>query len=270
VSARVSYFGLIIALVLGCGAPEIEIECVAPPAPTPVKTESTENTEAALQENTHGTSRRMRRTADRTRNAAVEVHNHMLGRNGTGTYFEFKDHFIVLTAAHVVNGADILEVRTPLGESIPALVILFDNIIPNDLAVLILKDPLSTRTPMDLQLRENIDSLVGDEVVYTGNPGRHNQMTIFGNISGFESDGSIIMHSYAWGGASGSGVFDERGRLVGILRATDVNRSRFSPYPQITEDIVWLSPAHSIDLTSLGLLLSIYDMMLELEQGGGR
>ena len=46
-SARVSYFGLIIALVLGCGAPEIEIECVAPPAPTPVKTESTENTEAA-------------------------------------------------------------------------------------------------------------------------------------------------------------------------------------------------------------------------------
>jgi len=270
VNTNISYFGLIVALLLGCGAPEIEIECVALPAPTPVEIESTENTDAALQENTYGTSRRMRRTAARTRNAAVEVHNHVLGRNGTGTYFEFKDHLIVLTAAHVVNGADLLEVRTSLGESAPALVILFDNSIPNDLAVLILKDPLSTRTPMNLQLREHIDSLVGDEVVYTGNPGRHNQMTIFGNVSGFESDGSIIIHSYAWAGASGSGVFDERGRLVGILRATDVNRSRLSPYPQITEDIVWLSPAHSIDLTSLELLLSIYDLMLELDQKGER
>lgn len=267
-SVRVSYFGVIIALLLGCGTPEIEIECIQPPAPpipSPVEPESTENADT-LQENTTGTSRRMRATANKTRTASVEVHNHVRGVRGSGTYFDFKDHFIVLTAAHVVNGADILEVRTPQGESVPALIILFDNRIPNDLAVLILRDPLSTRTPMELRVRDNIDNLVGEEVVYTGNPAGHNQMTIFGNISGFEANGSTMMHSYTWSGASGSAVFDERGRLVGIVKAMDVSRTRLSPYPQVTEDIVWLSPASGVELESIEILLSIHDMMLELLQ----
>ena len=267
-SVRISYFGVIIALLLGCGTPEIEIECIQPPAPptsSPVEPESTENAET-LQENATGTSRRMRATANRTRAASVEVHNHVRGVRGSGTYFDFKDHFIVLTAAHVVNGADILEVRTPQGESAPVLIILFDNRIPNDFAVLVLRDPLSTRTPMELRVRDNMDNLVGEEVVYTGNPAGHNQMTIFGNISGFEDNGSTMMHSYTWSGASGSAVFDERGRLVGIVKAMDVSRTRLSPYPQVTEDIVWLSPASGVDLESIEILLSIHDMVLELLQ----
>ena len=75
------------------------------------------------------------------------------------------------------------------------------------------------------------------------------------------------MHSYAWPGASGSSVFDSKGRLVGILKAVDVNRSRMSPFPQITEDMVWLSPGWLLNLEDLEKILTIYELMLELERG---
>jgi hypothetical protein len=78
------------------------------------------------------------------------------------------------------------------------------------------------------------------------------------------------MHSYAWPGASGSSVFDSKGRLVGILKAVDVNRSRMSPFPQITEDMVWLSPGWLLNLEDLEKILTIYELMLELERGTGK
>jgi len=115
-----------------------------------------------------------------------------------------------------------------------------------------------------LKIRTDISDLVGDEVVYTGDPGHQRQMTIFGNISGYALEGSIIMHSFAWGGASGSSVFDSKGRLVGILKAIDVNASKFSPFPQLTEDMVWLSPAYLIAVEDIKSLLKIYELMLSL------
>jgi len=214
--------------------------------------------------------RRIKKVADKTREAVVEIHNHQRGVRGTGTYFKFRDYHIVLTAAHVVDGYNVMEVRAPSGESTNGLVVLFDNRQPSDLAVLIVKDELLTRQPMELKLRKQIHDAIAEDVVYTGDPGHHRQMTIFGNISGVEPGGSVIMHSYAWGGASGSSVFDNKGRLVGILKAVDVNRSRMSPFPQITEDMVWLSPAWLLDLEDLEKILKIYELMLELEGGPSR
>ena len=263
-----SYFGLITILSLGCHSPETKIECVPSTPPPTFNSEPLESTESASQETTSASSRRMRKVATATRLAAVEVHNHAREVRGTGTYFEFEDHALIITAAHVANGTDIVEITTPAGESASALIVLFDNRIPNDLAILVLKDPLITRIPMELKLREPTSSLIGDQLVYTGHPGGHSQMTIFGNVSGFEN-GSIILHSYTWLGASGSAVFDDKGRLVGILKAVDINHNPHSPYPQITEDIVWLAPATGIGLERVKILLSIYDMMSKLYEEGG-
>ena len=263
-----SYFGLIIILLMGCRTPDTEIECITPTPPPSPNSTPLESTETASQEAASGGSRRLRKVATATRHAAVKIHNHAREVRGTGTYFEFGDHALVITAAHVVNGTDIVEVTTPSGESASALIVLFDNRIPNDLAVLVLKEPLMTRIPMGLTLRDLTSSLIGEQLVYTGHPGGHSQMTIFGNVSGFEN-GSIILHSYTWLGASGSSVFDDKGRLVGILKAVDINRNPHSPYPQITEDIVWLAPATGIDLERVKILLAIYDMMIELYEEGG-
>ena len=51
------------------------------------------------------------------------------------------------------------------------------------------------------------------------------------------------------------------------LLAVDVNRSRMSPFPQITEDMVWLSPGWLLNLEDLEKILTIYELMLELERG---
>jgi S1-C subfamily serine protease len=263
-----SYFGLIIILLMGCRTPEAKIECIAPTPPPSPNSTPLESTETASQETASAGTRRMRKVATATRHATVAIHNHARGVRGTGTYFEFEDRTLIITAAHVVNGTDIVEVTTPSGESASALIVLFDNRIPNDLAVLVLKEPLVTRIPMGLKLRDLTSSLIGEQLVYTGHPGGHSQMTIFGNVSGFEN-GSIILHSYTWLGASGSAVFDDKGRLVGILKAVDINRNPHSPYPQITEDIVWLAPATGIGLERIRILLSIYEMMNELYEEEG-
>ncbi len=49
------------------------------------------------------------------------------------------------------------------------------------------------------------------------------------------------MHSYGWSGASGSSVFDNEGRLVGILVALDVGPGIIG-IPNIIEDVVIVVP----------------------------
>ena len=93
-------------------------------------------------------------------------------------------------------------------------------------------------------------------------------MTIYGTVSSINENGSVMLQSYAWGGASGSIVFDDRGRIIGILKAIDVNRSGVSPYPQINENVVWLSPPNSLDLDILSDTLLEYSRVMEIILGG--
>lgn len=253
--------------LFGCGSPPTVTEAIVVPVPL-----SAENVPGVvttqIPEQAASYSRRIKKVADKSREAAVQIHDRNRGVRGTGTYYRFDDYYIVLTAAHVVDVSPIVEIRTPSGESTSGLVLMLDNRVSSDFAVLLVKDKLMTRKPMDLKIRNVSQDLVGEEVVYTGDPGHQRQMTIFGNVSGYGSDGSVIMHSFAWGGASGSSVFDDKGRLVGILKAIDVNRSQLSPFPQLTEDMVWLSPAYLISLDDIRSLLQMYELMISLQHGG--
>lgn len=189
---------------------------------------------------------------------------------GSGTYFEYDGHHIIITAAHVVaEGGDVMMITSPTGEDIPALLIYYDNRDPNDTAVLVLRSPLETRTPMELDLySKDPNNLIGEQTVYTGDPGHQRNMTIYGTVSSINENGSVMLQSYAWGGASGSIVFDDRGRIIGILKAIDVNRSGVSPYPQINENVVWLSPPSSLDLDILSDTLLEYSRVMEIILGG--
>ena len=82
-------------------------------------------------------------------------------------------------------------------------------------------------------------------MTYTGFPAHHDLLTIDGTIAS-EEDGNLVMHSYAWPGSSGSGVFDMRGRFLGVVKAVDIGIwSRMVP-PQLVEDMVWIAPAWDI------------------------
>jgi len=257
-----TFMGLLSIGCVGSDIPQEQLACGT--------AEKVEAVEAVEQQPIHGTGFRIRRVADRTREASVQVHNPLRGVRGSGTYFEYDGYHIIVTAAHVVaEGGEIMLISTPTGEEVLALLIYYDNRDPNDVAILVLRDELDTRTSMELNLYSKpSENLIGAQTVYTGDPGHQRNMTIYGIVSGIHGNRSVILQSYAWGGASGSVVFDNRGRVIGILKAIDVNRSGVSPYPQINENIVWLSPPESIDLVLLSDTLMEYGAAMEAIMGG--
>jgi V8-like Glu-specific endopeptidase len=87
-----------------------------------------------------------------------------------------------------------------------------------------------------------------DKTYYTGYPNSMGPTTWTGNISGFTGD-YLIVQSYAWSGASGSGVFDERGELIGIIMALDVGTTEFGY--QILNSFVIVVPIWQVDFGSL-------------------
>jgi hypothetical protein len=176
------------------------------------------------------------------RRAAVEVITPM-GR-GSGTYFEIDGQHLVFTASHVTNGTPVVSIVARNGESVFGTVFLTAEIV--DMSVILIPK-LNSRTPMKYKpaKREDIINMVGEEVTYTGFPSHHDLLTIDGTIAS-EEDGNLIMHSYAWPGASGSGVFDMNGNFIGVVRAVDVGVWSYQVPPQLVEDMVWIAPSWGI------------------------
>ena len=184
------------------------------------------------------------RVEARVRNSAVKISDSSGSGYGSGTYIKFEGHDVVFTAAHVVRDATQLKVRGRAGETVTGIPIYVDA--DKDFAILSVP-PISSREPIVFKSSRLVrGELVGREVTYTGFPGGYDLLTIRGAISGVDLEsGMLIMHSYTWMGASGSGVFDQRGHIIGILVAVDIGYFRV---PQIVEDVVWVTPISGIDL----------------------
>ena len=176
------------------------------------------------------------------RNAAVEVVTPM-GR-GSGSLFKIDGHYLVFTAAHVINDSPVVSVVGRNGEMVFGTPILTANKV--DMAV-ILVPQMNSRTPMKYNpaKKKDIDEYVGEEVTYTGFPSHHDLLTIDGVIAS-EENGNLVMHSYAWPGSSGSGVFDFKGRFVGVVKAVDIGVWSYQVPPQLVEDMVWIAPSWGI------------------------
>ena len=186
-------------------------------------------------------------------NSAVRVSSGD-GSYGTRTYFRHRSNRFVLTARHVVEGSSEIFIEVNPLNRVPAeIVYVSEN---RDIAILICDD-IPGKKPM--RFRERRSTSRGLNLFYSGYPSRHDLLTITGTIAGYENWGEqkIIMHSYAWPGASGSAVFDDRGRLVGVLIAVDVARMSIHPHPsyRIVEDIVWVEP--TLDVEILDIINSI-------------
>lgn len=168
---------------------------------------------------------------------------------GSGTYFKFKGHTMVVTAAHLyaLGGAQVLQsealIVTP-HEKVVGKLVYFDHI--TDLAIF--KVPtLDSRKAAKFKRTSSYE--VGSEVVYSGFPGANNLLTIPGKLSGEGFGTDIAMHSFAWGGSSGSGVFDNEGKFVGVVVSIMVGRGFLGP--QLVGSVVYIAPANLIDTVYL-------------------
>jgi len=183
-------------------------------------------------------------TETKTRNAAVKIVDPLTGNHGSGTYMKMYGRFVVVTAGHVVEDDNTVEIHGRDGEVATARVIYRDR--KADLAVLITPQ-IQSRIAINWKLRRDDKNLLGTNVCYTGFPGRHDLLTIRGYVATLER-GHVIVNMFGWFGASGSGVFDQRGRFIGVVSAIDAGNWEI-PIP--LDSIVWVSPAWNFDKDTL-------------------
>ena len=171
----------------------------------------------------------------KTRNAAVKVVEALTGNHGSGTYMRMYGRFVVVTADHVVDQNTTMQIHGRDDEVVVARVIYRSS--ETDLAVLITPQ-LQTRIAMKWKPRHDDTNLLGTNITYTGFPGRHDLLTIRGYVAALEK-GHVVANMFGWFGASGSGVFDQRGRFIGVVTGIDAGNWQM-PIP--LDSIVWVSP----------------------------
>ena len=166
---------------------------------------------------------------------------------GSGSYMIMNNRHVVITARHVMGAAVTAKVHGQNEEVVTGRMIYKDDVA--DIAFILIP-PMQTRSPILLRLSdESKTDLIGRNVNYTGFPSGHNLLTIRGTISGIEQNrGFLLLHAYAWMGASGSCIFDDHGNLIGVLSAVEVGDAIL---PQIIEDIVWISPAKDFNFSEI-------------------
>lgn len=191
------------------------------------------------------------RVESNSRGAAVKVQTHV--GHGSGTYTVISGFHVVFTAAHVVDDFDKVSIVGRAGESIEGTVVYRD--VENDFAAIMIEE-MTTREPVSFKVRNReYTESIGDNICYTGFPNRHDLLTIRGSVAGYEN-GYLMVQSYTWMGASGSGVFDMRGNYIGTLVAVDLGRFRGTL--QIVESVVWVVPVQNLDLAAVTQALRMH------------
>lgn len=182
----------------------------------------------------------------KVRNAAVKVVTPG-GGHGSGSLIRYKDITVVLTARHVTDhpiGARYL--ITKKNEKLTAVLMYKSETA--DVAVLLLEGDFKDNNtkPMSWEITKTYE--VGKNIVYAGYPSHHQLMSFNGRIAGYEEDPMgtrLIVNTYGWFGCSGSVMYDEKGRIIGILYAVDIE---YYPGMQVNENMIWVAPIKHINI----------------------
>jgi S1-C subfamily serine protease len=165
----------------------------------------------------------------------------------SGTYFVYLGKYYVLTVSHAIVGACEDTVIAHFENSSKCIeFVLIDEQL--DYAILQVepiegRNAISIFNAVNFKIRKMPKLL--DKTYYTGYPNNIGPLTMTGTIAGFADSGHIFINSYAWTGSSGSGVFDQNGKLIGIIMALDVGSTQYGV--DVLENLLIVVPTESID-----------------------
>ena len=204
-------------------------------------------------------------TEQRARSAAVKVRSLLQGGHGSGTYMIAHGRRVVVTAAHVVRSESVMAIDGRDGETVVGQVVFIDHDI--DIAFIVVPE-LETRTAVRYRPQRRYDErLVGTNLTYTGFPSHHDLLTIRGYVSSIEKE-HIVTNMFGWFGSSGSGVFDQHGRYLGIVSGIDVGTMGFGVRIPL-ESIVWVAPVSKLDhdMVKIRIITSVVPQTLNAFPG---
>ena len=156
---------------------------------------------------------------------------------------------MVVTAAHLFafGGGSVLHdeaVVTSPSEKVFGKLVYIDEYV--DIAVFAIP-ALKSRNPAKFNRAQSFE--IGDSVVYSGFPGPNQLLTFDGTLAGGGGGTDIAIHSFAWPGSSGSGVYNSKGELVGVVVSIMVGGGPSGS--QLIGSVIYVAPATLIDSAQL-------------------
>lgn len=194
----------------------------------------------------------------KSRQSAVNIisYNPLTGMmaSSTGTYISVFDKKYVLTVMHGLVGS-CADTKIVADNSVTNCAEFVTLSATHDYAIIRLSEDVPERTPVRVlrdiphghQWKKNLSVL--KTVFYTGYPNNAGPLSFGGKIAGVTADDYLYVDSYAWAGASGSGVFSEDGKLIGYIMAIDVGETEFGI--EVLENIIFVMPTYRIDWSPL-------------------
>ena len=169
----------------------------------------------------------------------------------SGTYMSLFGRYYVLTVLHGIAGpCEHVRILTN-GEYYQCLSYVTESIEYDYMIMEV--ERLPGRTPINIlteieapaSLRKSHSIM--SPVYYTGYPNTMGPFTIEGYIIGYDAlrVEHVYILSYAWMGASGSGVFGESGKFMGYVLALDVGQTEYGV--EILENVVMVGSTQNID-----------------------
>jgi len=168
----------------------------------------------------------------------------------SGTYFENNGRYYIITTQHGILGpCEFVNIEFQDKTYACKEYIKIDPL--NDYAIIEIETSMENRIPIQIpaDLPNNYQwkssYAILSNIVYTGYANALGPLTLRGDVIGYTDYNYLYVFSYAYGGASGSGVFSEKGKYMGYVTALDVGITEFGI--EVLENVVLVTPAHKID-----------------------
>ena len=186
----------------------------------------------------------------------ITMEDGLVAGHGSGNYFKIGRHKFIITAGHVVQGGSVFFIYDK-DEAVFLECIHLDK--HSDLAIMVPSRELKEIKAVDYRINKKSD-ILGLSVNYTGYPSDLPKTLFTGTIS-HSGVGFAIMQSFAIPGSSGSIVFDNSGKAVGVISAVKVGMYGLSPFPHLEENVVYIERLSRFNRKKIKEILELWRRM---------